>query len=155
MFGGRLLSVTGMNHFLRLLLCVAGLVSAGCARSHKLIIGTDATYPPFEVIDKNGEFAGGDMDMGRALAEHLGKEVEFQNINFDGLVSALKSGSVDIVISAMSATDERRKSIDFSEPYVKTGLGMLVYAKSPVQGLDDLKAPGRRVVVRLATTGES
>lgn len=144
-----------MNRFLSLLLLSAAcLVSSGCGRSNKLIIATDATYPPFETLNEKGEFSGADMDMGRELAKHLGREVEFRNINFDGLIAALKSGSVDIVISAMTANDERRKSIAFSDPYVKTGLAILAHAKSPVQGMNDLKAPGRRVVVRLGTTGE-
>ncbi len=120
----------------------------------KLVIGTDATYPPFEMIDEKGEFSGVSIDMGRELAKSMGREVEFRNINFDGLIAALKSGRVDCVISSMTANEERRKSIDFSDPYVKTGLAILASAKSPVQGLEDLKAPERRLVVRLGTTGE-
>jgi polar amino acid transport system substrate-binding protein len=153
-----------MNRFfLLVLLSAACFISSGCGRTDdagaaapkkKLIIATDATYPPFEVLDKNGEFSGADIDMGRELAKHLGREVEFQNINFEGLIAALKSGSVDLVISAMTANEKRRKSIDFSDPYVKTGIAILAHAKSPVQGLEDLKAPGRRIVVRLGTTGE-
>lgn len=131
------------------------LVLSACGRSAKLVIATDATYPPFEVLDANGEFSGADIDMGRELANHLGREVEFRNINFDGLIAALKSGSVDMVISSMTANDERRKSIDFSDPYVKTGIAILANSKSPVQTSEDIKAPGRRIVVRLGTTGES
>src|SRR6188768_3456378 len=100
------------------------------ARLPKLTIATDATYPPFEMLDKSGGFTGADVDLGRELGRHLGREVEFQNINFDGLIVALKSGTVDLVISAMTANEDRRRSIDFSEPYVKTGLALLVYAKS-------------------------
>lgn len=152
-----------MNRITLLLLSAVCLASFGCGRSEqpnapapppKLVIATDATYPPFEVLDKNGNFAGADIDLGRELAKHLGREVEFRNINFDGLIAALKSGSVDMVISSMTASEERRKSIDFSEPYVKTGLAILAHVKSPVQGLEDLKAQGRRIVVRLGTTGE-
>lgn len=143
-----------MNRVLVFLLAASCLTSAGCRRSDKLIIGTDATYAPFEVLDKNGNFSGADIDMGRELGKYLGREVAFQNINFDGLIAALKSGSVDMVISAMTANEERRKSIAFSDPYVKTGLAILLSAKSPVKSLEDLKTPGRRVVVRLGTTGE-
>lgn len=135
------------------LLAIAGL--AACSRSNKLVIGMDATYPPFEMLDGRGECSGVSADLGRALAEHLGREVEFRNINFQGLIDALKSGSVDCVISSMTANDERRQSIDFSDPYVKNGLAMLISAKSPVHSLEDLKQPGRRVVARLGTTGES
>ena len=130
-------------------------VLCGCARSQKLIIGLDATYPPFEFKDKNGEFQGVSVDLGKAFAKHLGREVEFRNIGFDGLMAALKSGAIDCVISSMTATDERLKSIDFSDPYVKTRLALLASKNSAVQSLDDLKAPGRRVVVRLGTSGES
>lgn len=124
------------------------------AKPKKLVVAMDATYPPFEVVDEKGEFYGVSVDLGRELAKSLGREVEFRNINFDGLIAALKSGSVDCIISSMSANDDRRKSIDFSDPYVKTGLAILAAAKSPVQSLEDLKAPGRRVAVRLGTTGE-
>lgn len=141
------------TRFLAALAAAACLAS--CARTNRLIVAMDATYPPFEMLDDRGECSGVSADLGRALAAHLGREVEFRNINFQGLIDALKSGSVDCVISSMTANDERRQSIDFSDPYVKNGLAMLISAKSPVQSLDDLKKPGRRVVVRLGTTGES
>ncbi len=141
-----------MKHLLSsLILCLL----CACSRSDKLIIGTDATYPPFEFVDENGQITGVDIEVGREIAKALGREVEFRNINFDGLITALRTGSVDLVISAMTATPERRKSIDFSEPYVKTGLSILAAKNSPVHSADDLKAPGRKIVVRLGTTGES
>ncbi|WP_240914676.1 transporter substrate-binding domain-containing protein [Roseimicrobium sp. ORNL1] len=120
----------------------------------RLVIAMDATYPPFEYTNETGEFAGVSVDLGNAIGEHLGRKVEFRNINFDGLIAALKSGSVDIIISSVTASDERRKSVDFSDPYVKTGLAMLLWKDSPVQKVEDLNDPARRVVVRLGTTGE-
>ena len=137
------------------MLALVLIICTGCSRSGKFVIGMDATYPPFEMLDEKGDFSGVGADMGRALAAELGREVEFRNINFDGLIAALKSGSVDMVISSMTANDERRKSIDFSDPYVKTGIAILANVKSPVQTVEDIKAPGRRIVVRLGTTGES
>ena len=125
-----------------------------CSRSDKLIIGTDATYPPFEYVDENGQISGVDIEVGREIGKALGREVEFRNINFDGLITALRTGSIDLVISSMTATPERRKSIDFSEPYVKTGLSILAAKNSTVQSAADLKTPGRKIVVRLGTTGE-
>lgn len=125
-----------------------------CSRSEKLIIGTDATYPPFEFVDENGQISGVDIEVGREIGKALGREVEFRNINFDGLITALRTGSIDLVISSMTATPERRKAIDFSEPYVKTGLSILVAKDSAIQSAADLKTPGRKVVARLGTTGE-
>ena len=125
-----------------------------CSRSDKLIIGTDATYPPFEFVDETGQISGVDIEVGREIGKALGREVEFRNINFDGLITALRTGSIDLVISSMTATPERRKSIDFSDPYVKTGLSILVAKDSTIQSATDLKTPGRKVVARLGTTGE-
>ena len=128
--------------------------SAAGAPSSKLVIGMDATYPPFEFVDDGGRISGVSVELGREIGRALGREVEFRNINFDGLIAALKTGSIDLIISSMTANDERRKSLDFSDPYVTTGLSILVAKNSPVQGADDLRTPGRRVVVRLGTTGE-
>ena len=141
-----------MKHFAFLL---ALLSLCACTRSNKLIIGTDATYPPFEFVDETGQITGVDVAVGREIGKALGREVEFRNINFDGLITALRTGSIDLVISAMTATPERRKAIDFSEPYVKTGLAVLAAKGSPIQSAADLKTPGRKIVVRLGTTGES
>lgn len=142
------------RHFHTLLLGAAA--SSSCEdRSKKLVIGTDATYPPFEFVDEQGRIAGIDIEIGQFIAKALGKQAEIKNINFDGLITALQSGSLDMIISSMTANDERRKSVAFSEPYVKTGIALLIAAKSPVKSADDLKAPGRRAVVRLGTTGES
>ena len=120
----------------------------------RLVIAMDATYPPFEYTNETGEFTGVSVDLGKAIGAHLGRQVEFRNINFDGLIAALKSGSVDLIISSVTASEERRKSVDFSDPYVKTGLAMLLSKGSPVQKVEDLNDPTRKVVVRLGTTGE-
>lgn len=142
--------------FLSAILLWVTLVITGCSRSdNTLVIGMDASYPPFEYKDSSGQFAGVSVDMGNALAKDLGKDVQFQNIGFDGLIAALKSGSVDVVISSMTANDVRRQSIDFSEPYVKIGLALLLAKNSPVQSIDDLNKPGRKVAVRLGTTAEA
>lgn len=140
---------------LRLLALSLVFVLCACSRGNKLIIGTDATYPPFEFVDEQGQIAGVDIEIGREIGKALGREVEFKNINFDGLQTALLTNAVDLVISSVSATPERRKAVDFSEPYVKTGLSVLVSKNSAVTKGDDLQAPGRKIVVRLGTTGEA
>ncbi len=126
-----------------------------CTRSNKLIIGTDATYRPFEYVDEKGEIVGVDIEVGREIGKALGREVEFRNINFDGLITALRTDSIDMILSSMTATPERRQSIDFSAPYVKTGLAILTAKNSTIRDAKDLHSPGRTVVVRLGTTGES
>jgi len=115
----------------------------------------ELTYPPFEMIEADGTPSGVGVEMARALAESLGRPLKIENIAFDGLIIALKSGRVDLVISSMTANDERRRSIDFSDPYVSTGLSLLVGKDSDISGIDDLKTGRNRVVVKLGTTGET
>jgi len=139
------------RHFLLLLLST---LAAGCARRDVLVVGMDATYPPFEFVDEQGRLTGVSTAIGEAVARELGKPVEFKNLAFDGLIPALQTGRIDLIISSLTANDTRRQQIDFSDPYVKTGLAVLVAGDSPVQSAADLRAPGRRLAVRLATTGE-
>jgi His/Glu/Gln/Arg/opine family amino acid ABC transporter permease subunit len=136
------------------LMCLAGCTAVQDKRE-PLVVGMELTYPPFEFVDEQGNPDGVSVRMAEALADYLDRPLKIENIKFDALITALKSGSIDCVISSMTANDERRKSIDFSDPYVTTGLAMLVGRDSDIKGLDDLKKPGRIVVARLGTTGEN
>ncbi len=119
-----------------------------------LKVGMDLSYPPFESIDASGEPVGVSVDLARALGESLGRPVKIENIPFVGLIPALKTGKVDVVISSMTDTAERRESIAFSEPYLSTGLGMLTGKDSGIRTVTDLDQPTRTVAVRQGTTGE-
>lgn len=120
-----------------------------------LIVGMDLSYPPFETIGVGGEPTGVSVDLAKALGESLGREVRIENMPFVGLIPSLKSGKIDLIISSMSDTPERRNSIAFSDPYVTTiGLSVLAGKDSGVRSVADLDAPGRRVVVRQGTTGQ-
>jgi polar amino acid transport system substrate-binding protein len=137
---------------------VAGLMSlglAGCAKRRSgLVIGVDATYPPFEYKDAQGEFAGLSVDLGRALAQDLKLPVEFKNIAFDGLTLALNTGRIDMIISSMTATEERAKTLDFSLPYANTSICLLVPKQSSIKTAEELKTGKRRIVAKIGTTGE-
>ncbi len=118
-----------------------------------LMVGMELAYPPFEMTDAQGKPAGISVDMARALGERLGRPVLIRNIAFDGLIPALKTGKVDLVISSMTATAERAQAIDFSDPYLATGLCLLLNKASSARGIDDLDRPGVRVAVKRGTTG--
>lgn len=120
-----------------------------------LIVGMELSYPPFEMTDEKGEPKGVSVDMAKELGKALGKKVVIQNTAFDGLIPALKTGKIDIIISSMTITDERKKSIDFSDPYLTTGLCLLVGKKSPVKSIDDLDKQGITVAVKKGTTGHT
>lgn len=145
-----------MRHLLALLLCA---LLAGCGPgkpdgARPLVVGMDLSYPPFETIDAEGQPMGVSIELARALAEYLGRPLRIENIPFVGLIPSLASGQLDCVISSMTVTAERQRSISFSEPYLKTGLGLLVGADSPIATAADLDSAERTVVVRQGTTGE-
>ncbi|MEI6732767.1 MAG: transporter substrate-binding domain-containing protein [Comamonadaceae bacterium] len=118
-----------------------------------LIVGMELAYPPFEMTDQNGKPTGVSVDLATDLAKSLGRPVVIQNTAFDGLIPALKTGKVDLVISSMTATPERAQSIDFSDPYVATGLCLLLNTKSAAKVMEDLDRPGVKVAVKKGTTG--
>lgn len=143
------------NPFTPLLL--AAFLFVGCLQkkaANELVVGMDLSYPPFETIDVSGKPTGVSVELANALGEYLGKPVRIENIPFTGLIPSLKTGKIDCLISSMTDTPERRKSIAFSEPYLNIGLSLLVAKSSPVQSLADLDQEGRTLAVRQGTTGE-
>ena len=113
-----------MNKNLKSLLLVTGTIGllAGCGgeeESKKLIMSTNAAYPPFEYIDTagGGEYKGIDIEIAQAITDELGYELEIKDMDFAGLVQSLQSKQADFSMAAMSATEERKKSVDFSDIY--------------------------------------
>jgi ABC-type transport system substrate-binding protein len=119
----------------------------------KLVVGTNAEFPPFEFVDENGDLAGFDMDLFEAIAQAAGFEYEFVNTRWDGIFVALASGEFDAVISGATITDERKETVDFSAPYFNAGQMVTVQAdNTEINGPEDL--PGHIVGVQLGTTGD-
>jgi polar amino acid transport system substrate-binding protein len=119
-----------------------------------LNVGSDIAYAPMEFfVEGTEEPDGFDVDLGKALAEELLVDVEFLNTGFDGLIPGLGTDDYDVIISAMTITDERSQQIDFI-PYLNVGLGILVPTGNPsgIQGLEDLC--GLTVAVQVGTIQE-
>jgi polar amino acid transport system substrate-binding protein len=137
-----------------LVLGLAG-IQAACpvTAAEPLRVGMELSYPPFEMTDQQGRPTGVSVRLAKALAAHLGRDLVIENIAFDGLIPALKTKKIDCIISSMTATPERARSIAFSEPYLRTGLALLVGTASPVESAADLDQPGRTVAVKKGTTG--
>jgi len=121
-----------------MLLTACGSSSTGGGQEGILRVGLEADYPPFNwtqidesnnavPIDGNAEFAGGyDVEIAKRLAEGLGRELVIVKTEWDGLVPALTSDKIDVIIAGMSPTDERKETIDFSDNYYKSDLVMVV-----------------------------
>jgi polar amino acid transport system substrate-binding protein len=129
------------------------LTGAARAAENELVIGMEMQFPPFEMLDTNGQPAGVSVDMARAMGEYLHRSVRFENIPFDGLIPSLKTGKIDLAISSMTKTADRAKSIDFSDAYLTMGLSILANKNSPIQSIDDVDKPNVTVAVKKATTG--
>ncbi|MCW1921615.1 transporter substrate-binding domain-containing protein [Luteolibacter arcticus] len=141
-------------------LSAASLAAVSCSEkpaagsAPELRIGMDLTYPPFEMQDKAGKPDGVGVKIAEALAAKLGRPLKIVPMQFTGLIPALQTGNIDLILSSMTATDERRKSIDFTDPYAFTGLAILVQKNSDIQSIDDLKKPGRSLTAKTSTTGQ-
>ncbi len=102
--------------FLLVLLTLIGITACGKKQPTVLRIGTNAEYPPFE--SKEGEnFVGVDMDLARQIAAKLDMEFEIIDMDFDTLIPSLGSNKIDLALSAITITDERKAQVDFSQPY--------------------------------------
>jgi glutamine transport system substrate-binding protein len=133
--------------------CSGGAPQKAGSDTPVYIVGTEPTFPPFEMPGENpDEIIGFDIDLIKAIAEDQGFEVEIQKLGFDGLIMAVQSGNIDIAASGMSITPERLKEVDFSDPYIDAGLAIAVSSSNQdIKGKDDLK--GKSVAVQIGTTG--
>jgi polar amino acid transport system substrate-binding protein len=120
-----------------------------------IVIGMELNYPPFEMTDAAGNPSGVGVEMAHALADYLHRPLQIENMPFEGLIPALKTGRIDLIISSMTATAERAKSIDFSDPYLSTGLSILTKKNSSIQSIADVDKPGMIVVVKTGTTAQT
>ena len=129
------------------------LTACGGARLGKIKIGTNAEYPPFEFVDGAGNITGFDAELITAIADEAGFKFEFVNTRWDGIFVALASGEFDAVISAATITEERAKTVDFSDPYFDAGQMITVQADTTdISVAADLA--GKKVGVQLGTTGD-
>ena len=115
-------------------------------------IGTDATYPPFESQDSAGKIVGFDIDIGNAVCAEMKLKCEFSNQDWDGIIPALTAGKIDAILSSMSITEERLKSIDFTEKVYNTPPAIAVPKDSDVKGVTPEDLAGKTIGVQSSTT---
>jgi polar amino acid transport system substrate-binding protein len=116
------------------------------------VVGTDAAYAPFEIQNEKGEIVGFDMEVVNAIAAKAGIEVKFVNTPWEGIFNTLQQGDRDMIVSAVTITDERKQTMDFSEPYFDAAQLIAVKESSKVAKFADLKK--LKVGVQTGTTGD-
>jgi len=148
-----------MNKVVSIVLVACLVLSAGLATANTwseiqergvITVGNAPDYPPFESIDDNGERIGFDVDLIRAVAQRLGLEVKFVTLGFEVIVTAVQSGQVDLGVSGLSITEERKQYVNFTDPYVIAGQVVLTREDTGIKTLEDLK--GKRVSAPVGTT---
>lgn len=117
----------------------------------KLTMLTNAAFPPFEYLDDANNIAGVDVEIAQAIADEIGVELEIVDMDFDGIVMAIQNGQGDIAAAGMTATDERRNTIDFSINYLDATQLIIVPEGSDIATPADLA--GKTIGVQAGTTG--
>lgn len=121
----------------------------------KMIVGISFDSKPFGFVDKDGTIKGMEVDFAKEIAGRIlgdRSKIQFKNINSEDRIHAVSSGDVDMVISTMTITPQRKKVVDFSSPYFVAGQVICVKRDSKIDSLDDLM--NKRIIVILGTTGE-
>ncbi|MBQ8014360.1 MAG: basic amino acid ABC transporter substrate-binding protein [Treponema sp.] len=126
---------------------------ASCSKNNQLLkMGTNAAFPPFEYTE-GSEIVGFDVTVSNLIARDYGKELKIVDMSFDGLIAALQAGSIDFIAAGMTATEERRKNVDFSEAYYSSKQVIIVRSDdTSILSVKDLTA--RTIGVQSGTTGE-
>ena len=114
--------------------CVAG---CGTKDDNKLVMATNAAFPPYEFKDDNGNFAGIDVEIAGLLAEKLGLELEIVDIEFGSIVTGVQSGKYDVGIAGMTVTKDRLKNVDFTDSYAKGIQSVIVKADAEYTSYED------------------
>ncbi|MGG5461554.1 transporter substrate-binding domain-containing protein [Clostridium sp. B9] len=118
-----------------------------------LTVGMELKFPPFETVDKDGNPTGVSVDMANAIGEKLGMKVKIKNIDYSGLIPALQSNNIDLIISSMGITEDREKTIDFSKEYARSDLGLAVNKNYDIKTYKDLNNPKYTIAAKQGTIG--
>lgn len=118
-----------------------------------LKVGSDTTSPPMESIDPaTGKIVGFDIDVVDAICAKINCQAEFVTTGWDGIFAALQQGEFDLVASGVSITDERKKSMDFTDPYIVTGQAVLMRVEDQGLSIEDFKSQGKKLSAQANTT---
>ncbi|PTY40900.1 basic amino acid ABC transporter substrate-binding protein [Brachyspira hampsonii] len=150
-----------MKKILILLMLISSIIIISCgnsktseAENKPIYVGIDVDFPPFGYLNSDGQIGGFDYDIMSEIAKLSGLNVEFTHMQFSGLLPALQTKKIDAIIAAMTVTEERKLSVNFSEPYYVSSQVMLVHKDDDtIKTFDDLV--GKNIGVVIGTTGDT
>jgi polar amino acid transport system substrate-binding protein len=137
-----------------LLFCLCGIFLSGCDKEKKprLVMATNAAFHPYEYWE-NGKIVGIDPEIIKAIADNLGCELVIHDMKFESIIASVQTNKADIAAAGITITDDRKKMVDFTIPYVKSEQKVMVLNQSNIFEAKDLK--NKRIGVQLGTTGDS
>ena len=122
------------------------------AAQPRLVFGSDCTFPPMEMVDANKQIVGFDIDMIQAVAKAAGFEAVVKNTAWDGIFTGLAAGDFDAVVSSVTITPERARTLGFSSPYLDAG--QVIIVNKDLSGPSVLNQfSGKKVGAQIGTTG--
>ena len=136
----------------------ASMLFTGCSKKaeskvpDKLIVGTNAEFPPFEYMNDKKQPEGFDIAMIKEIGKRMGKKVEIKNMEFKSLIGAMESDSINAIIAGMTKTEKREKAVDFSDSYYTTNQAIILKKDSKITKLAQLD--GKKIGVQEGTTGD-
>lgn len=130
-------SLLTVKFWLTFFAILASVVASPVYAERVLRVGTETGFPPFSYLNENNELAGFNLDIGNAICEHIKAKCEWTGYDFDDLIPALRSGKLDVVISSMTITDERKGLVSFTDKYYVDAARLMVPIDLNVG--DDLK----------------
>ncbi len=152
----RLRSIAGSGRLVvSCLMLLWTLVLAGLpAAERPLRVALTGQYPPFSMYDADGQLAGFDVDVSRAVARHLGRDLQLIATQWDGILPGLLAGHYDVIIGSMAITEERSRQVDFSTPYYTSGAQLFIHKRhaDEISSIED--CAGQRIGVVLGETFE-
>lgn len=127
------------------------MTSQTLADEQVLRVGTESSYAPFEFTDSHGQLVGFDIDLAEAVAKEMGYSIEWVQMPFDGLIPAMLTAQVDMAVASFTVTDERKKRVNFTSPYYRSGLTFVLRStdKDKYVSVDSLK--GQRLCAQLGS----
>lgn len=128
-------------------------INSNTNENGKIVVAMELAYPPFETKDESGNPVGISVDFAKAFGDYIGREVEIKNTAWDGLIPSLQTGKADMIISSMTITDTREEEVNFSKPYANSLLAILANNKSNITSIDDLNQKGKKIAVKIGSTG--
>ena len=132
----------------------AALLLAGCGeKDNSLKMITEAAFPPYEFL-RGQDVVGIDVEICRAVAEHMNRPFKAETVDFDSVIPAVISGKADLAAAGITVTEDRKKNVDFSIPYVKTGIVVIYRKENPFKG-DVSQLKGKKIGVQAGTTSET